>query len=269
MKKAIWIVVAMMLLAALTALADDPAIPLTITSGFNADIVADGTNSAITSTTGMFDAQGNVFYDASYDTSHGNHGGALPSGSTIADAAGNQYNLAPATGNNALIVGSSGGGTLNLSYANNAALTGLLLLGTSAEGSTIVDYTLNFAGGLTSSGSVSFSDWYNPTASGTFNSLGRISLFDEFNTEQGRVFSLTAASVSIPAEYAATQLQSITLSYDTANAASFGIFPRAAILGVSAFDPVIPVVPEPTSSNLAICGAFALATAALRKFFKN
>jgi hypothetical protein len=267
MKMATWIAL-LILLATLTSRADDPAIPLTVTAGFNADIIADGPASAITTTTGMFDAQGNVFYDSTYDNSHGNHGGALPSGATITDAAGNQYSLAAATGNNALIVGNGVGGTLNVSYADNAALTGLVFLGTSAEGNTIVDYTLNFAGGFTSSGSFTFPDWYDPSAVGTFNSFGKISQFDEYNTEQGRVYSLTAANVSIPTEYSTLTLQSIALSYDGANAANLGIFPRAGILAVSAFDPII-TVPEPTSSNLAICGALALATAALRRFFKN
>ena len=264
---ATWIAL-LVLLAAMTSRADDPAIPLTITSGFNADIIADGPASAITTTTGMFDAQGNVFYDSTYDSSHGNHGGALPAGATMTDAAGNQYSLAPATGNNAMIIGNGTSGSLNVSYGDNAALTGLLFLGTSAEGDTIVDYTLNFAGGFTSSGSFTFPDWYDPSAVGTFNSFGKISLFDEYNTEQGRVYSLTAASVAIPNEYSTLTLQSISLSYDGANAANLGIFPRAGILAVSAFDPVI-TVPEPTSSNLAICGALALATTALRRFFKN
>ncbi len=267
MRRVTWI--AAVLLTALKATADDPAIPLTITSGFNADIVADGASSAATSTSTVLDLGYNVFYDSSYDASHGNHGGALPAGNTLMDSAGNQYSLAAATGNNALILGSGNSGTLNVSYADNAALTGLLLLGTSADGATIVDYTLNFAGGVTASGSFVFSDWYDPTASGTFTGFGRICIDDSFNSEQGRTFSLYATTVAIPEADTTLRLESIVLSYDGANTGDFGILPHAAIFGVSAFDPVITPVPEPTSSNLAICGALALAASALRRFFKN
>jgi hypothetical protein len=43
----------------------------------------------------------------------------------------------------------------------------------------------------------------------------------------------------------------------------------AILLGASAFASVIANFPEPTSSNLAICGTLALATLAGRKFFKR
>jgi hypothetical protein len=258
------------LVATMVAHAGDPALPLTITSGYNADIVAEGAGSAGSTTSTMFDASGNVFYDSTYDAAHGNNGGALPAGQTINDWDGNQYTLAPAAGNNALIISSENtSGTLGISYADNASLTGLLLLGTSAAGDTILNYTLNFSGGITSSGSFTFADWHNSGASGTFNSFGRISLLDEYNSETGRAFSLYVAGIAIPEEDALLRLDSISLGYDAGNVDDFGIFPRAAILGVSAFDPIIAPVPEPASSSLALCGALVLAGAAARKFFKN
>jgi hypothetical protein len=49
--------------------------------------------------------------------------------------------------------------------------------------------------------------------------------------------------------------------------------PSVPLTSAASFNPdfvnTINTVPEPTSSNLAICGALALATAALRRFFKN
>ncbi|MDR3457008.1 MAG: hypothetical protein P4N60_06145 [Verrucomicrobiae bacterium] len=260
---------AMILLAAAAALAEAPALPLTITSGYNADIIAEGAGSAGSTTTTMFDAQGNVFYDSTYDAAHGNHGGTLPAGQTINDSAGNRYGLAPATGNNALIISSENtSGTLGISYADNASLTSLLLFGTSAEGDTILDYTLNFAGGATSSGSFTLANWYNPGASGTFNSFGRIDLLDEYNSETGRAFSLYTAGIQIPEADAQFRLDSITLTYDGGNVDNYGIFPRAAILGVSGFDPVV-VVPEPGSISLAVSGGLALVSFARRKFVKS
>jgi hypothetical protein len=248
--------------------ADDPAIPLTITGGFNADIVANGTNSAGTSVSGAFDAADNVFFDSTYDSSHGNNGGALPTGSTLMDSGGNHYSLASATGNNALVLGPGGSGTLTLDYGSGAALTGLLFLGASADGDTLLDYTLHFAGEVTVSGSFTLANWFDPAANGTFTSFNRITTYDDFNSEQNRIFSLYAASAPIPEELMATRLESITFAYGAGNVDSGGIFPRAAILGVSAFDPII-VVPEPSTSSLMLGGVIALATLAGRKFFKS
>lgn len=267
-------IIAIIWMGIITARATDPALPLTVTSGFNAGIIANGSGSAGSSTTTGFDESGNVFYDSSYDSTHGNHGGALPAGQTITDWDGNQYTLGSAAGNNALFLSAGNtAGTLGVSYADNASLTSLLLLGTSAEGDTILNYTLNFAGGITSGGTFTMANWYNPGAGGTFNSFGRISLTDDYNSESGNLFSLYTASIEIPEEDQLLRLESISLTYDGANAdtadANFGIAPRAAILGVSAFDPIIAPVPEPSSSSLALCGGLALMAAAGRKFFKN
>ena len=239
-----------MALMALSAQADDVATPLTVASGYNADLVAEGTNSAATTTSTGFDVNGAVFYDDTYDASHGNHGGGLPAGMTIADSGGNAYNLAPATGNNALLIGDGDSGTLNLSYATNASLTSLSVLGTSAGGDTILDYTLNFAGGVTYSGSIVFSDWYDPRAYGTFTSLGSVTQDDDFNSERGRVYTLTAAGIEIPDDYVGLQMESITFAYDAGNEDDEGIFPRAAILAVSAVDPLITAVPQVVVTNL-------------------
>ncbi|MDR3457949.1 MAG: hypothetical protein P4N60_10920 [Verrucomicrobiae bacterium] len=240
MKTSLFSALLVLTLLSRSARAGDLATPLTVTSGYNADLVAEGTNSAATTTSTGFDVYGAVFYDATYDASHGNHGGALPVGTTIMDCGGNTYSLAPATGNNALLIGDGDSGTLNLSYATNASLTGLSVLGTSADGDTVLDYTLNFAGGATASGSIAFSDWYDPRAYGTFTSLGCVTQDDDFNSERGRVYSLTAAGIEIPNEYATLQLESITFTYNAGNVDNAGLFPRAAILAVSAVDPLIP-----------------------------
>ena len=256
---------AIVVLTALAARAVDPAIPLTVTSGFNASIVASGTGSAGDSTSGGIDSTHSVFYDSSYDASHGNSGGALPSGQTVTDASGNQYSLAPVTGNNALLVGyDNPTGLLNLSYATNAALTGLLLLGTSVDGGTILDYTLNFANGDTLDGTVTFADWHDYGGNGAFTGLGHVTTSDSFSGNA----SLYALNIDIPLADQTAILQSISLTYDEGNANIDGLAPAAAILGVSAFDPIIPT-PEPASTGLAICGATVLGFLTRRKLFKN
>jgi hypothetical protein len=248
-----------------TAQADGPATPLTVTSGFNVDAVADGSGSAADSTSGGIDSLHSGFYDSSYDTSHGNLGGALPAGQTITDAGGNQYSLAPATGNNALLIGNgNSSGALTLSYATNSSLTGLLLLGTSVDGGTILDYTLTFSGGATATGTVSFADWHDYGNNGVFTGLGRVNQSDAFS---GRA-SLFAENIDVPLQDQLLQLQSISLNYDAGNGNIDGLYPSAAILGVSAFDPIIPT-PEPSSIGLLVCGAPVLALFARRKPFKN
>lgn len=249
----------------LTARADGPATPLTITSGFNVDAVAEGSGPAADSTSGGIDSLHSVFYDSSYDTSHGNLGGALPAGQTVTDASGNQYSLAPATGNNALLIGNgNSSGSLTVSYATNSSLTGLLLLGTSVDGGTILDYTLNFSGGTTASGTVSFADWHDYGNNGVFTGLGRVNQSDDFS---GRG-SLYAENIDIPLADQLLQLQSISFSYDAGNGNIDGLSPSAAILGVSAFDPII-ATPEPSTNGLLICGAPILALLARHRLFKK
>jgi hypothetical protein len=248
-----------------TARADGPATPLTVTSGFNVDAVAEGSGSAADSTSGGIDSLHSTFYDSSYDTSHGNLGGALPAGQTIIDSSGNSYSLAPATGNNALLIGNgNSSGTLSLSYAADASLTGLLVLGTSVDGGTILDYTLTFTGDVTASGTLNFADWHDYGNTGVFTGLGRINQSDNYAGSA----SLFAGSVNIPVEDQLLQLQSISFNYDAGNGNIDGLYPSAAIFGVSAFDPIIPV-PEPASSALLICGAPFLALLVRHRLFKK
>ena len=253
-KKSLFSALVVMALMSLSVRAEDMVIPLTVVSGYNADLVAEGTNSAAATTSTGLAANGTVFYDATYDASHGNHGGGLPVGTTIQDSGGIAYKLAPATGNNALFVGSGDSGAIHVTYTNDAPLRSLSVLGTSADGDTTLDYTLNFAGGATSSGSVAFADWRDPQANGTFTSLGGITQDDNFNSERGRVFSLTTADIAIPGECAGLRLESITLAYNAGNVDNEGVFPRAAILGVSAFAPMAANLPAsaPTLSSLTL-----------------
>jgi hypothetical protein len=254
-----------LLLTISAVLADDPAIPLNVTSGFNANVIASGSGSAGDSTSSEIDSTHSVFYDGSYAASHGNLSGAFPAGQTVTDASGNQYSLAPATGNNALLIGyNNPSGILNLSYATNAALTSLLLLGTSVDGGTILDYTLNFANGDTLDGTLTFADWHDYGGDGVFTGLGHVTTADAFSGNA----SLYALNIAIPLADQTATLENISFTYDSGNANIDGIAPTAAIFGVSAFDPII-ATPEPTSMGLAICGATVLGFLARRKNFKN
>ena len=84
--------------------------PLTITSGFNADVIANGSGAPSSSTTGTIDdsSNGNVFYDSTYAAAHSGvpSNGALNAG-TISTSLG-YFAIASASGNNALDFQSSG-----------------------------------------------------------------------------------------------------------------------------------------------------------------
>ena len=222
------------------------ATPITIVSGFNEDIIADGTT-ATTSTTSGIDSV-NVFYDNSYAASNHISGGAFPAGQTVTGADGNSYEFAAASANNGLLLNSSETiGTLSLSYPDGPLGT-VYLIGTSASGSTLLDYTLNFAGGASSSGSFSFADWYDSTASGTVTGLGRVSnQTDSYDAAGGNNFSLYSIAISIPVSDQSLTLDNIIISYDGVNAGS-----SAVIVGVSGAAPAS--VPEPGTLAFAALG---------------
>jgi hypothetical protein len=231
------------------------ATPLNITSGFNWDLVANGSGSAAGSVTGPFDGYDtsgtNVFYDNTYLSSHsGGNGGVFPAGGTFTGNSGNQYNLAAASGNNSLLLSQDNtSGILNLSYSSPSQLNAIYVLGSSANGSTLLDYTLSFSGGTIVSGSFTYSDWYDPEQTGEVTGLGRVTMGDIYS-DKGNSFSLYDNEIVIPAADQSLTLQSISFNYAGDSSET------AAIFAVSGVEPV----PEPASAALL---AFSLAMAGL------
>ena len=135
-----------------TAAAADP---LPITSGYNQDVIANGSGSAADSTSATMDGF-SVFFDSSYASDHGISGGAFPAGETATgSSSGVQYALPSASGDNALLLaasndaypnGAAGSATSGtLSFASIADVKTLYVLGTSTNGGSTLDYQLNFA----------------------------------------------------------------------------------------------------------------------------
>ena len=215
--------------------------PLTISSGFNADVIANGSGSASSSTTSTVDTptDGNVFYDSTYASSHGISGGAL-NGGTLSTSLG-YFAIASVSGNNALDFQSSGTGTLTL--ASPATASQLYVLGTAGNGPTIVDYIVNFAGGATTSGSLTFPDWNNTAQTGTVNGLGRVDVNTGAYDTAGNVFSLYSESISIASANQSHNVDSISFSYSSGG--------ESSIFAISSVAPV----PEPSTMALTgLCG---------------
>ncbi len=221
--------------------------PVKITSGFNWDLVANGAGSAAGSVTGGFDTVSNVFYDSSYLSSHvGGGSGIFPAGSTVLGNSGNQYTLAAAANNNALLLSASAAsGTLNLSPT---ALGVVYILGCSADGSSLVNYTLNFVGGATVSGNFTFSDWLDPSHTGEITGLSRVNMLDvyEVNPSWTTAFSFYDAAISIPIVDQSLALQNISFVFAGGSS-------KAAVFAVSG----IGSVPEPGSAALLTVGIAA------------
>jgi hypothetical protein len=244
-----WVVHLFVLVFGLDCVWAQSATPLSITAGLNVDLVADGSGSAGGSVSGGFDNAGSVFYASSYLSSHpGGSSGVLPSGGTVVGNSGNQYYLAPAAGANALLLTSGNtSGTLNLFYSTPAQLKTVYVLGSSADGPTLLNYTLNFSGGATVSGSFTFSDWYDPGLTGEITGLSHVSTADVYSG-QGNVFSLYDKAIVIPDADVPLTLQSISFTFE-------GSTSKAAIFDVSGAAPV--PVPEPTSAALLSVGLAA------------
>ena len=110
-----------------------------------------------------------------------------------------------------------------------ASYSTLELFGSTGGGTNTVDYTLNFAGGSTQSGSVSFQDWFNggPTvavdASGRINSGG----YDAVGSTNPSIYEVPLAFTYTPGLI----LDSITLTQDVNSGGHTAIF---GVSGMSA-----------------------------------
>ncbi len=144
--------------------------PLAVSSGFNADVIAEAKPSA-SHVTGTIDKTGYTFYTTGVQES-----GALASDDRkVTSAEGITYELADYTANNALTMTSTSNYTLEL----NDPIQGktLYCLAVSADGKSVVSVTPNYTDGTTGTqASATIPDWYGQTqdADDAVNSLGRI-----------------------------------------------------------------------------------------------
>lgn len=199
-------------------------LPQAVSSGFNEDIIANGNQTALASTTTPFDNI-RVMYSEGWQ---GATQWGLPSSGAITSAASdNEYQLADYSGNNALVMkGSGSSGTLEL--ANPGAFTQIGILATSSQGGSSLSYTLNFVDGGEQTGSFSVNDWFNGTDPIAIQGFGRV-----VRTNDSEI-SGTATNPRIY-EYiinidAALQNESlVSLSFENTLAGHAGVFAVSAI----------------------------------------
>lgn len=143
---------------------------LTVSSGFNADVIAEATPSA-SHVTGTIDQAGYALYTTAVQES-----GALAGDDhTVVSADGVTYVLADYTTNNALTMTSTSDYELEVSDRIQGKT--LYCLAISADGKSVLTVTPKYTDGTTgTSTSATVSDWYGQTedADDAVNSLGRI-----------------------------------------------------------------------------------------------
>ena len=143
-------------------------------TGFNEDVVANGSNASPASVTSQAfdDGNGNVLYENGYTNASGTAQtpGGLPNGGSFASAqsASRVYQLASYTGSNSLLLRSAsattyGGavsGTLSFQSQYRGTYSTLYVLASTGSGTGTVNYTVNYSDATTATGQLTFPDWY-------------------------------------------------------------------------------------------------------------
>jgi hypothetical protein len=152
---------------------------IAIQSGFNADVIANGVGTSITSTTNDVDGVNFNFISRDYQLTSGST--ALTYGlpinglitSAVASPAGLSYQLASYSGDNSLrLQNVSDAGTLV--FTNPIPAVNLYMLATGGSGACTVNVTVNFTDTTTETFTgVAISDWYNG-ANFAIQGIGRI-----------------------------------------------------------------------------------------------
>ena len=148
--------------------------PVTVT-GFNHDVIAESGTSSLTTTTIPLDGvtvSNKVMYSVAFRTANGFGGGGIADNGLVTDAAGS-YQLAPYTGNNALLLQRTQAGDLTLTTP--AKFSALRVLCFSTEGVSAVNVTLTFTDATTTAALTNYSlgDWFNNTTNLVLSGFGR------------------------------------------------------------------------------------------------
>ncbi|WP_449401582.1 T9SS type A sorting domain-containing protein [Chryseobacterium wanjuense] len=173
---------------------------LNVTSGYNADLIANGSGAASSSTSASVDSPANGFVFMSTDFVNGS--GATPtSGLPVnglinsATTTGLPFQLAGYSSNNALrLVNTNDSGVL--SFATTPKASKLYMLGTSGSGSTTATVLVTFTDGTTQTitGNI-VNDWYGGT-SHAIKGIGRVSRVSdaiENNANDPRLYQIPLA----------------------------------------------------------------------------
>lgn len=206
---------------------------ISIQSGFNADVIANGVGTSLSSTSTDVDGVNYAFVSRDFQLTSGSTPltyGLPVNGlinSAVAAPAGLSYQLAPYSGNNALrLQNLNDSGTLVL--ANPLAVVNLYMLATGGSGACTVNVTVNFADATSETFSnISIADWYGGT-NFAIQGIGRINRTnDVLETGGGTNPRLYQIPLAITASNQSKLVQSVTIT----KSATGGI---PNILGLSA-----------------------------------
>ncbi|HET8573343.1 MAG TPA: T9SS type A sorting domain-containing protein [Edaphocola sp.] len=139
---------------------------LSISSGYNADVIANGVGSASTTTSNDVDGANYAYVSNGWQSSSSATGitTGLPADGIVNSAltTGLQFQLADYSSNNSLRLTGSNNGTLDLQTP--VAAQTLYILAVTGSGSSTMTVTINFSDGTTQSqSSMTVSDWYGGT----------------------------------------------------------------------------------------------------------
>jgi len=230
--------------------------PLTVTSGYNADVIADGTGAASASTTSSVDNANYAFMSNDFRVYSGGatYSNALPASGLITAQANSAitFQLAPLTGNNVLrLQETSNTGTLE--FSNQLPATKLYIMATGGSGSVTITTIVNFTDGTsqTVTGGV-IPDWfYSTTLPIVKQGIGRVSRGDngiQNDSGEPRIYMYT---VDVATANQAKYVSSIQFTKTSAAEGVLNVF------GVTALQTVIPcTVPDaPLAVSQNFCGA--------------
>jgi hypothetical protein len=188
-------------------------VPITI-SGYNADVVANGTGISTNSTTIGVDDSNYVFMAQDYNPTGTSY---LPTGGLINSAAtaGVTFQLAPYAGNNSLRIPAGAGtgtGSGTATFATPQSAGEVFLLATSGSGASLVNITVTFTDATTQvfTGQ-SVSDWYGGSSYAVLG-LGRVQRGVENRENSSSDPRLYQIRLAISTANFAKQIQSISFA---------------------------------------------------------
>lgn len=228
--------------------------PLQVSSGFNADVIANGVGGAMTSTTMAVDNANFAFISADFQATSLSTpvSTALPVSGFINSSSvpGMQFQFAPYTGNNSLRIATQNtSGTLV--FSNQVPANKIFLLATTGSGQSSVTGTINFSDNTTQAiASTVILDWFNgttlPIAISNIGRVGRADNVVETPTGNPRIYQLQIAIL------AANQNKSITGITLTKSSSAEGV---VNVFAVSAeITPTCPLPINLTSTSTATSG---------------
>jgi len=230
--------------------------PLTVSSGYNADVIANGTGAASLSATSAVDNANYAFISTDFRAYQGasTFASALPTNGLITAQANNAitFQLASFTANNCLRLQETTN-TGTLSFSNQLPATKLYVMATGGSGPVTMTTVINFTDGTnqTVTGGT-IPDWYYSTALPIVKQgIGRVSRTDndiQIDTDEPRIYMYTI-DVTI-----ANQAKYVSSVQFTKTSTVEGVL---NVFGVSALQTDNPcVTPDaPTADTQNFCGA--------------